>query len=76
MQQRPPFWTAWQECAQEYVDSSAKVETADVDTIRRMFTTHVRADRFCEGHLASMFAKGHVVRLLRRLKAIRDRMPD
>ena len=34
--------------------------------------THIHKDRFCEGHLAAMFENGHVVTLLRRLKAIRD----
>ncbi len=63
-------WTRWQDSAQEFVDFPAKVETADADTIQKLFTTHVRADRFCEGHLAAMFENGHIVALLRRLRAI------
>jgi len=72
----PAFdWTSWQATAQEFVDSPEKVAEADAGTIQKLFTTHVRADRFCEGHLAAMFESGHVVALLRRLKTIRDAMP-
>ncbi|MCY2963789.1 MAG: DUF6508 domain-containing protein [Planctomycetota bacterium] len=67
-------WTEWQSSAQEFVDSPKKIERADAGTIQKLFTTHVRADRFCEGHFASMFENGHVVALLRRLKAIREKM--
>lgn len=67
-------WTEWQESAQEYVDSPEKVGSADAVTIQKLFTTHVRADRFCEGHLASMFESGHIVALLRRLRTIRLEM--
>jgi hypothetical protein len=68
----PSFdWTEWQDTAQEYVEKPMKIETADATTIQKLFTTHVRKERFCEGHLAAMFEKGHVVALLRRLRAIR-----
>jgi hypothetical protein len=71
----PAFnWTEWQRSAQEFVDSPEKVEKADPTTILKLLTTHVRADRLCEGHLAAMFENGHVVALLRRLKAIRAKM--
>jgi hypothetical protein len=68
----PSFaWGRWQESAQQYVDSPEKLATADVVTIQKLFTTHVRADRFCEGHLAAMFESGHVQALLRRLRSLR-----
>lgn len=67
-------WTEWQESAQEFVDSPKKIEKADAATIRKLFTTHVRADRFTEGHLAAMFENGHVLTLLLRLKAIRSKL--
>lgn len=71
----PAFdWTGWQRSAQEFVDSPQKVERADAATVLKLLTTHVRADRFCDGHLAAMFESGHVVALLRRLKAIRAKM--
>lgn len=71
----PAFdWTEWQESAKKFVDSPKKIERADATTIQKLLTTHSRADRFCEGHLASMFENGHIVALLRRLKVIRGKM--
>ncbi|QDT48935.1 hypothetical protein Pan258_29820 [Symmachiella dynata] len=60
--------------AREYVNSPGMIESSDVKTIRKLFTTHVRKDRFCEGHLATMFENGHIVALMRRLQQIRDEM--
>lgn len=71
----PSFdWMKWQDAAKEYVDSPEKIESADAETIQRLFTTHVRADRFVEGNLASLFEQGHVVALLRRLRNLRRGM--
>src|SRR5262245_23575231 len=61
-------WPDWQETAQEYVEKPEKLGSADAETIQKLFTTHVRKERFCEGHLAAMFENGHIVALLRRLK--------
>lgn len=68
----PSFdWGKWQETAQEYVNEPEKINSAEAETIQKLFTTHVRADRSCEGHLATMFENGHIVALLRRLQGIR-----
>ena len=73
----PKFdWGEWQDVAEEYVDSPEKIKSADVVTVQKLLTTHVRKDRFCDGHLASMFENGHIVALLRRLKEIRETTPD
>ena len=69
----PQFdWGEWQESATRYIESREMVESADAVTIQKLLTTHVRADRFCDGHLASMFENGHIAAVLRRLKVIRD----
>jgi hypothetical protein len=73
----PSFdWMEWQDTAREYVGSPDRIESADAETIQRLFTTHVRKERFCEGHLAAMFENGHIVALLRRLQEIRRAMGD
>jgi hypothetical protein len=41
-------WGEWQDEARTWLDP-ARPATADVQTIRQLFTTHVRKDRFCEG---------------------------
>ena len=71
----PQFdWTEWQESAQRYIESPEMVESADAVTIQKLLTTHARADRFCEGHLASMFENGHILALLHRLRVLRAGM--
>lgn len=63
-------WEKWDK-AQDYVLSPEKLDTADVDVVRKLFTTHFRKERFCEGHLISTFESGHIANLMRRLKALR-----
>ncbi len=67
-------WPRWQRKAKRYVETATLIETADAGTILKLFTTHVRADRFNEGHLAQMVSTGHVLALLRRLEVIRKEM--
>lgn len=66
-------WPAWQDTAWPYVEFPEKVASADVLTIQKLLTTHVRKDRFCEGHLAAMFQNGHIGALLARLRELRAR---
>jgi hypothetical protein len=64
-------WGAWQDTAARYAESSELVAQADVDTIRKLLTTHARKDRFCEGHLVAMIESGHIATCLRRLSGLR-----
>lgn len=68
-------WPAWRDEAERYVGSPESVAGADLNTIRKLFTTHVRQDRFCEGHLSEMIRTGHVAALLRRLRELRELAP-
>ena len=67
-------WTSWSEEAERYRTDPAALEAADLLTLRKLLTAHVRADRFVEGHLASVFESGHMTAVLRRLKQIHDDM--
>ena len=72
-----PFdWVNWREEAEGCQSDPAALETADLLTLRKLLTAHIRADRFVEGHLASIFESGHIAAILRRLKQIRDKMAD
>ena len=67
-----PFpWPEWTSTAVEYVNDPSRIESADVEVVRKLLTTHVRQERFCEGHLLAMFQHGHLTALLRRLRQIR-----
>jgi hypothetical protein len=70
-----PFdWTSWREEAERYQVNPQALETADLLTLRKLLTVHLRAERFAEGHLASVFESGHITDILHRLKQIREKM--
>ena len=67
-------WPSWQDEARRLMDDPLAMATADLLTLRCLLTTHVRLERFVEGHLASVYESGHVTAILRRLSAIRAAM--
>lgn len=53
-----PFdWAEWQSEAQKLVTDERLLKDADITTVIKLFTTHIRKNRFCSGHLASMIKK-------------------
>jgi hypothetical protein len=69
-------WTSWKEEARRYQSDPDSLAGANLLTLRKLLTAHVRADRFVEGHLAGVFASGHVAAILHRLEQIRDEMAE
>lgn len=67
-------WTAWQEEANHFRLDPAALVQADLLTVCKLLTTHIRADRFVEGHLAQIIESGHLAAILRRLKQLRGKM--
>ena len=65
-------WTRWRA---EVSDPTA-LGQADLLALRKLLTFHVRADRFSEGHLISVFEKGHITAILRRLAEIRRQIAE
>jgi hypothetical protein len=66
-----PFdWPAWQEEAKQYLDNPTLLDEADLSTVQKLLTTHVRKDRFVGGHLAAMLDNGHIHAILKRLEAL------
>ena len=59
-------WPDWQEEAVKYVRSAELMAAADLETVRRLVTTHMRKERFCQGHVGSTFESGHLMALLDR----------
>ncbi len=51
-------WMAWQNEAIGYLDYRIRLETADLLTIQKLLTTHIRADRLSEGHYDSILENG------------------
>jgi O-acetyl-ADP-ribose deacetylase (regulator of RNase III) len=67
-------WTIWQEEAGEFINNPEQVQTAALETIQKLLTTHVRKERFCSGHLAHTIQTGHLLAILNRLAGIRSHM--
>lgn len=67
-------WPSWQHKAKEFVNHPDRIQTAGLETIQQLLTTHVRAERFCSGHLAHTIQTGHILAVLHRLVEIRSHM--
>lgn len=65
-----PFdWMNWRE-GEQLVDNPELLRRANLQTLRKLLTAHVRADRFTEGHLAGTFESGHIAMILKRMAEI------
>lgn len=67
-------WADWISEAGEYSANDEKLSKADLMDIRRLLTTIVRQERFCEGLLEETIESGFILKILKRLKEIRDEM--
>ena len=65
-------WPSWQDEAERICNEPGELEKADLETIRKLLTLHLRKERFCEGHLAAVCECGLMLSTLRRLKTLRD----
>jgi len=65
-------WPAWKEKATVLMEDPDALAKADLLTLRKLITTHLRAERFNEGHLAAQFENGHLLGILERLKEIQE----
>ena len=63
-------WPGWKDVGQQYIAYPQALASADLLTLRKLLTAHVRSDRFSEGHLAAMFDNGHLTAILQRVQQI------
>jgi len=72
-----PFdWSAWAGEARRYMDDRELVASARLLTCIKLITTHIRYERFCDGHLDSIFESGHLTAILRRLQQLAGPHPE
>jgi len=68
---QPSFdWAAWAREARRYMADPALVASARLETCIKLITAHLRNERFCDGHLHSVFESGHLTAILRRLNQL------
>jgi hypothetical protein len=65
-------WPSWHRSAVKYVENnSGAVQRANLGTLVKLLTLHVRKDRFSEGHFSAMVRSGHIRAILERLAVLR-----
>jgi hypothetical protein len=65
-------WVRW-ELGPRLDQHRELIARARVETLRRLLTCHMRADRFTEGHLVYAFESGGFTAILRRLQQLHRR---
>ncbi|OGG05272.1 MAG: hypothetical protein A3F83_12925 [Candidatus Glassbacteria bacterium RIFCSPLOWO2_12_FULL_58_11] len=65
-------WTEWQAEARKYWEEPGLIAEADVTSLRRLLTLHVRKDRFCDGHLAAAVEQGQIAAILKRIAELKE----
>jgi len=58
----------------EFLTDPDFVQTADLETLRKLMTTHIRTERFVEGHLKELFDNGYIANLMNRLEVLYGKM--
>ena len=61
-------WTKLEKEVKKYIDYPDLIERADIDVVVKLFTYHIRKERYKKGHIAEMIEKGQFRKLLTRLK--------
>jgi hypothetical protein len=64
-------WSSWN-YGIKLTQNHNLLQKANLLTLRKLITAHIRRERFCEGHLASAFQSGLVIRVLERIQRIAD----
>jgi len=64
-------WQAWSEANIELVVNGEGIESLSIEGIGKLITTHIRGDRFVDGHLLQVMKSGQMARILERLQVLR-----
>jgi hypothetical protein len=66
----PDFdWLEWTDEARPFLQDPQRIEEADMETVRKLFTLAVQADRLNRAHFPHLCVSGVILALLRRLRA-------
>ncbi|EEG77278.1 DUF6508 domain-containing protein [Dethiobacter alkaliphilus] len=67
-------WHGWGQESIRYFTDRELIESADLETVQKLFSTIVKAEKITNGVLAEMITKGVIVDLLLRLSQLRNEM--
>ena len=66
-----PFdYHAWLEEEKIELESEEILAQADLELLSKIVTTHLRLDRFVEGHLSALMEKGYFLKVLERIEQL------
>jgi hypothetical protein len=65
-------WQAWSDEAVSYLENRQKLKTADMGTLLKIITAHMRADHIVEGHYDAILENGFLADVLERIKIITE----
>jgi hypothetical protein len=60
---------------EQKVMNGGEIASATLYGLRRIFTYHIRAERFCEGHMAEITRTGTLAFMLARLQGLQRKTP-
>ncbi|MBS4029896.1 MAG: hypothetical protein KGZ63_00490 [Clostridiales bacterium] len=65
-------WAGWRDEAATYFKDIDLIREANLETVRKLFTTIVRVERLVNGLVAEMIRTGVITDLLQRLQEVRS----
>ncbi|MDD4299551.1 MAG: DUF6508 domain-containing protein [Methanomicrobium sp.] len=68
-------WQDWTGLAETYFGNPEMLESADIETIRKILTVHVRIDRLFPGDIADLINKDYISAIFDRLADIYSKNP-
>lgn len=66
-------WVSWHSTQPDEIRPDASFDNASLETIIKLLTLHIRADRFGDGHFLEALRNGTISRILRRLAELGER---
>ncbi len=63
-------WNAWLASLNGDIDDPALLAAADIETLKKIITAHLRTNRFVRGHLESLVQSGYFLAFLDRLQVL------
>ena len=65
---QPMGWKGWEKAIQKYINFPNLIATADMETLIKILTVHIRKENYKKGHIADMIECGQFEKILTRLK--------
>jgi len=64
-------WQGWTSEAEYYFGNPELIKSADIETIRKILTVHVRIDRLFPGEIADLIKRGYILKILERIETLK-----